>query len=123
MTTLYDKRTVDRMKKVDLIEVCKEWNIEYEGKKNDDLRADIMVVMNKENYICRDCVYFKKDVELVEHNIPALPGTIGNVCRYYKCMLAVLPKVCDGFNPGGIGKTADAKINERKRKMYRAADE
>lgn len=105
-----------KMKKAELVELCEELDVLHEGLKADDIRAEITKYYDRNWSICHDCVWYKEDVELKKHNIPSMPGDRGNVCKYYRAQLLAMPKVCEDHNPGGIGKTADAKINERKRK-------
>ena len=109
-------KNLQGLKKAELVALCEENGLEHEGIKNDDLRAKLAAHYEKNVAACDDCIWYRHDVFLNEHNIPGMPNDKGNVCKYYRSLLLVRPKVCHDYNPGGIGKTADAKINARKRR-------
>ena len=103
------------MKKSELVALCEENGLEHKGIKNDDLRAKLASHFEATASACDTCVYIRFDARLGDYNMPGLPDDTNDICRYYRSIIYVRPKLCDGHLEPGIGKTTDAKINERKR--------
>ena len=104
------------LKKAELVALCEENGLEHEGLKNDDLRANLAAHFESTRSACDTCVYLRADARLGDYNISGIPTDIFDICKYYRSILLVRPKVCDGHTPPGIGKTTDARINEKKRR-------
>lgn len=104
------------MKKAELVALCEENGIEHEGIKNDDLRAALAAHFEASKSACDSCVYFRPDARLGDYNIAGIPTDIFDICKYYRSILLVRPKVCEAHTPPGIGMTTDAKIRKNKRK-------
>ena len=104
------------MKKAELVALCEENGLEHEGIKNDDLRAKLASHFEASKSACDTCVYFRPNARIGDFNISGIPTDRFDICKYYRSILYVRPKLCMDHREPGIGKTTDARINEKKRK-------
>ena len=111
------------LKKAELVELCEQNGIEHEGLKNDDLRALLAAHYESKKSACESCVYFRPDARLGDYNISGIPTDVFDICKYYRSILLVRPKVCEAHTAPGIGMTTDARINKKKRRSIFDEDE
>lgn len=104
------------LKKAELAKLCEENGLEHEGVKNDDLRAKLAAHFEASKSACDTCVYLRADARIGDYNIAGIPDDTFDVCKYYRSILLVRPKVCEGHSEPGIGMTSDAKRRAKKRK-------
>ena len=107
---------LQKLKKAELVALCEENGLKHEGVKNDDLRANLAAHFEATTSACDTCVYFRPDAQLGDYNISGIPSDVFDVCKYYRSILMVRPKVCDGHTEAGIGMTTDARLRAKKRK-------